>query len=153
MKRGPATSVAVGNAFINFRHLFLGTALSLALSGAHAAPDGANAKAAPTSDGPVQLETVTVTATRRAELSRNVPLTITALSPIELKDHHVSSFDDLAERVPGIHLTSPKGPALTEVFMRGQGTSSQSPGLDTPGRVFPGRSVLRDSRIAEYRLL
>lgn len=58
-----------------------------------------------------QLEEVIVTAQKRAQNLQDVPLAITAISGEELKDRHVSHFDDLARVMPNVTFSNSTGEA------------------------------------------
>ncbi len=82
------------------------------------------------------IETITVTASRRAEAAKNVPITITAIAPEEMKQEQVKNLDDALAQVPGAKLQVGKGTSLVSLNIRGQSTSEQSPGLDPPVAFF-----------------
>ncbi len=66
-----------------------------------AAPVSAASSAEPS----VKLEQVIVTAARQPQLLQDVPLSITALSEKNLEAQGISSFEDYAARIAGLHLS------------------------------------------------
>lgn len=73
------------------------------------------------------FEEIVVTARRRAENIRDVPLTITALSAEDLAERHVTSKVDLANSVPGLINTQTIGAPISSGFaIRGQGPGFSS---------------------------
>ena len=65
-----------------------------------------------------RLGEVEVTATRRAESSQSVAVTIDTLSEEELENLRVSSFEDYVSLIPGVN-ASGQGPGKNDVFIRG----------------------------------
>jgi iron complex outermembrane recepter protein len=65
------------------------------------------------------LETITVTAEKREEVLKNVPMSITALGGGELDRLQDRSFSDYAALVPGLSLVSAT-PGVTRLTLRGQ---------------------------------
>jgi iron complex outermembrane receptor protein len=65
------------------------------------------------------LETIVVTAEKREEKLKDVPMSITALGGNSLDNLQYRSFSDYAAMVPGLSLTSSQ-PGLTTLTLRGQ---------------------------------
>jgi iron complex outermembrane recepter protein len=65
------------------------------------------------------LETIIVTAEKRAEPLKDVPMSITALSAATLDDLQARDFQDYAALVPGLSLQTSQ-PGLTRLTLRGQ---------------------------------
>jgi len=84
------------------------TLLSVALSSAYAQTspaveqDAGTVAAKKTDDGRTVLDTVTVSATRRKELIRDVPLAITKISTEEQLDLGAKDLTDVLQSVPGV---------------------------------------------------
>jgi iron complex outermembrane receptor protein len=89
-----------------------------------------------TQEQPTGIETVVVTATRREELLKDVPLAISALTSEDIKQYRIRSFNDVVQRVPGLRLAPTKGDTFTQIYIRGQTQNNQSVGLDTPVAFF-----------------
>ncbi len=76
------------------------------------------ADAAPAADSDA-LATIIVTAEKRSEPLKDVPMSVTALSGDSLDALQARSFSDYAAMVPGLSLTSSQ-PGLTRLTLRGQ---------------------------------
>lgn len=72
----------------------------------------------------VGLETVTVTAQRRAENSQTVPIAISTISGLDAENRGAVTIDTLNATVPGLVTTGSSG---TSIFIRGLGNTSASP--------------------------
>lgn len=79
---------------------------------------------------------IIVTATRREERLRNVPIAVTALSGQEVKDKRITNFIDVPAVVPGATFVSSKGPSTAAIQIRGQSQTNDSPHLDIPVAIF-----------------
>jgi iron complex outermembrane recepter protein len=97
------------------RHLSLAVSAVLAQGALFAAPL-AFAQAA---DDATQLDSVTVTATRRAENVQQVPLNITALSGDTLVEEGVGSLTELGRTVPGLYVLDQGSRATNQIIVRG----------------------------------
>ncbi len=95
--------------------------LSLGLAAAAGSLSAAADEVETTQNG---LAEVTVTAQRRAESSQQVPISVAAFSPDDLKTIGASSTDDLPSMVPGLTL-QPTG-ASRPIFLRGVGNNNNS---------------------------
>ena len=96
---------------------------------ADAAPD-AGADAAASADaqdsppgGSRTLESVTVTAQKRAENLQEVPISIQVLGVEKLRELQVADFDDFARYLPSVSIES-GGPGFGQVYMRGVASGS-----------------------------
>lgn len=72
-------------------------------------------------DSGAAIETVTVTAQKRAENLQDVPIAISALSGESLSRNHINSLQDIAATVPGLVVTSDIGYGLAPITIRGLG--------------------------------
>jgi len=79
---------------------------------------------------------IVVTATRRYESLRNVPIAITAVTGDQVKEARITNFVDVPAIVPGATFVSTKGPSTASIAIRGQSQSNDSPHLDIPVAVF-----------------
>ena len=83
------------------------------------------ADSAPTQAGnSLQLEVVTVTATRRAERLQDVPVSVTALTSSVLERGNVRELGDLVNLSPGLVIGYGSQPGNFSISMRGIGTFS-----------------------------
>lgn len=76
------------------------------------------------------LESVTVTAQRRAEDQQSVPISITTLSARQLEAGGVSALEDLTVATPGLVMTRQLRGSTP--FLRGVGATSVTPGNESP---------------------
>ena len=72
----------------------------------------------------VQLEEVTVTATKRTERLQDVPVAVTALTSSVLERGNVRELGDLVNLSPGLEIQWGSQPGNFAIFMRGIGTFS-----------------------------
>jgi len=71
-----------------------------------------------------QLDTVTVTATRRAATVQDVPLNLTATTALDIEQQHLSNLSDLVKTVPGLYLVDQGGRDANLLTVRGLNTNS-----------------------------
>jgi len=91
-----------------------------------AAPaSAADEQAAPATAG-MKTELVTVSATRRREPVRDVPLRVETLSAETLERSGAASLTDYVGALPGVHVSSDGGPGRGQVEIRGVGVGSLS---------------------------
>ena len=88
-------------------------------------PTAAYAQEGP-ADGDIAESEIVVTAQRREERLRDVPISITALGSAKLEEANVKSFDDYAKLLPSVSFQS-FGPSQSQIFFRG--VSSGGDGL------------------------
>jgi iron complex outermembrane receptor protein len=105
-----------------------GAGLAVAASGAlaqEAAPPAPAAAASQPAAAPATLETVVVTAERRAENIKNVPISISTLSGEKLDVLNSGGQDIrfLAARVPSLNIESSFGRAFPRFYIRGLGNT------------------------------
>lgn len=65
------------------------------------------------------IEEVTVTAQKRSQNVRKVPISITVLSGQQIKADHIQSFADLTRAVPNLSFSSGAGPGTSTLEIRG----------------------------------
>jgi iron complex outermembrane receptor protein len=75
----------------------------------------------------LEIPTVTVTAQKRSENVKQVPLNISVLSADALKDEHIEDYTDLARAVPGLNFQNVGGSGLNKIELRGVSSDSNSP--------------------------
>ncbi len=66
-----------------------------------------------------KVEEITVTAQKRAENVRKVPLSVTVLSGRQIKADHIQNFADLTRAVPNLSFSSQAGAGLSTLELRG----------------------------------
>lgn len=109
------------------RPLALATAIVATLPGV-ALAQGSNASATITDAS--QLETITVTATRRAESLQNVPIAVSVLKGDELAKTNRNSVATIAAVIPTLNFRTNASNKDASLFVRGVGTISTSPGVE-----------------------
>ena len=100
---------------------------------AAAATGGAWAQQAPDDrkDGDkTQLESITVTATRRAEPLQEVPVAVTVVSGEYLEKINLNNISTLTSQTPALNFRQNASNKDTSLFIRGVGTISTSPGVE-----------------------
>ncbi len=117
-----------GRTFITQSALFLaGTLVMTSAFAQDAAPDASAPPPPPPATSQDQLETVTVTAEKRSENIREVPISISAISGEQLQEQHVQNIDDLSRQVPGLSFSNVGGAGLDKIELRGISSDSPSP--------------------------
>src|ERR1700722_7626827 len=86
--------------------------------------DAAAAKVAAATANPDVIETVTVTALKRATTLETTPVAITALSSDALAKQHVETVQDLVHLVPSFQATSEGDHGVVTLTLRGIGNDS-----------------------------
>ena len=77
-----------------------------------------------------QLEEVVVTATKRAQSTQDISVTVSALTGDTLEDFGVSNFEDYLIQLPGV-TAGGSGPGQNTIYIRG--VASTTPNLTTAG--------------------
>jgi len=98
--------------------------LACAQAAAQAGPSGQPQSEAADTDN--KTEVVTVTATRRREPIRDVPLRVETISTEALERSGAASLTDYVGSLPGVHVESDGGPGRGQVNIRGVGVGGLS---------------------------
>jgi iron complex outermembrane receptor protein len=101
---------------------------------ASASPPAAAASAAAGADAAPQE--VIVTATRRAQRLRDVPIAISAVSGIEVEARRLSNFVDVVDITPGPTFVPVKGSATSSVQIRGRSSTNDATTLQNPVGIY-----------------
>src|SRR5271156_3086513 len=101
------------------KHLRRSAAVLLAGGSSLLAIAQAGAQPPPTQPAAPHVEEVTVTAQKRSENVRKVPLSITVLSGAKIKSDHITNFADLTRAVPNLSFSSQAGAGLSTLELRG----------------------------------
>ncbi|MFT4076744.1 MAG: TonB-dependent receptor [Asticcacaulis sp.] len=109
--------------------VFRKTPASLALSGVVAAilmgaSFGAQAQTTDAAAAPADPTIVVVTAQKRKENIREVPLSISVLSADKLEKQHVQDYADLARTVPGLSFVNTGNSGNSRITLRGVGSAA-----------------------------
>jgi iron complex outermembrane recepter protein len=101
------------------RFALLGSALWM-LSCVGALADDTSAAAA-SAAGAAQggVETVTVTAQKRTENVKDIPMSVSVVGGKQIEKQHILDYTDLARTVPGLSFSDNGGPGLDRIIMRG----------------------------------
>jgi iron complex outermembrane receptor protein len=104
---------------------------SLVLAAAWATPGvAATDTTTPGTDDSTQLQTLTVTAEKRAENIQDVPLAVTAVSGDELRDQHIEQLQELRFTDTSVQYRVSTGSNTSAFAVRGVGTASFSSGIE-----------------------
>ncbi|WP_395335506.1 TonB-dependent receptor [Novosphingobium sp. BL-8H] len=107
------------------------TARALLLASAVLFPAAAFADEAPAADTAPATGEIVVTARYRDESLQQVPIAITAVSGQSLNDRAIHTLQDLSNTVPSIDFRNGASNKDRTVFIRGVGTISTSPGVES----------------------
>lgn len=77
-----------------------------------------------------QLQSVTVTATRRTESLQTVPLAVSVVTGADLENANRNTLGALSTQVPSLNFRTGASNKDTSLFVRGVGTISTSPGVE-----------------------
>lgn len=97
-----------------------------------------------------KLETIVVTATKRAESLQSVPVAVTVLNGDDLEKANLNNMTSIVQQLPSVNYRANASNKDTALFIRGVGTISTSPGVEptvatvVDGVVFarPGMATL-----------
>src|SRR5262249_29549229 len=99
-------------------------ALAVAISGGAARAQSAAADTPAASNG---LEEVVVTAQKRSENLKDIPISISAISGYDLQAKQIANYDDIARSVPGVSFNSVgASEGLDNITIRGISSTSGS---------------------------
>jgi outer membrane receptor protein involved in Fe transport len=126
----------------------------LILVGQTAEAAGADAAPAPGAEGAVTVNEIVITAQKRSEDIKSVPISVSVLSGSDLKDRRIASYDDLSRAVPGVAFNAVAGEeGRDNIVIRGvssvSGASTVGLYLDDVSITIP--NLYRDGAI-ELRL-
>jgi len=109
----------------------IASVLMLCLAPAHAD----SAATASTTGDDSELQEVVVTANKRAEDTREVPVSIGVIDGKELVDLHIEDYEDISRVVPGVsfaaHNNGPNGPGQDNITIRGISSTVGNPTVST----------------------
>lgn len=109
--------------------LFGGTAVALVLTAATASPALAQ-------DGAVEVETIIVTANKRAEDIQDVGMSVSAVNGDYLEKTGVTTAAEFSRMIPSVSITQSNNNRNSTVFVRGIGTSGTNPGIEASVGIF-----------------
>ena len=82
-------------------------------------------------DPATQIDDIIVTATKREERLIDVPVAVTAIGAQQLQNSGVSDIRELTGLAPSVQFQTPGGGADSSIRIRGIGTTSTNPGLES----------------------
>lgn len=91
---------------------------------------------AETADGGPQVEEVVVTATKRPEVSRDVPIALSAFGPKELAMRQPRDIVELATALPNVSLTTSGPTLLVDPVIRGISSNARNAGVESGLAVY-----------------
>ena len=97
---------------------------------------GGMAHAAESAKAGNEVETVIVTAQKRAENVQDVPMSVSAFSGAQLEKENIASVAELARLVPGLEVNTSNNNRNSQIVVRNVGTSGTNPGTDQDVGVF-----------------
>ncbi|MDB6087341.1 MAG: hypothetical protein JWN85_125 [Gammaproteobacteria bacterium] len=68
--------------------------------------------------GPIRLEEIVVTATKRPETLQDVPVAVTAITSADIQSHGFTNYADYVNTVPNMWMQD-LGPGQTQIYIRG----------------------------------
>ncbi len=99
------------------------------------------------------IEEVVVTATRREQSFRDVPLAVSALDSQRLLDTGVTEFQDIQSQVPSFEIESNTNPFVTSLRIRGMGNLANIPNFEPAVGLFVDGAYRSRSGVAMGDLL
>lgn len=92
-----------------------------------------------------QIEEITVTATKREKSTQDVPVAVTALSEMTLRDNNVSNFSDYMQQLPNV-TAGGRGPGQATIFIRGMATDTFPVQLSGSNAPTPNTALYLDEQ-------
>ena len=96
-----------------------------------------------------QIEEVVVTATKRAESTQDIPVSVSALQGDDLSQLRVSTFDDYVRYLPNV-VTMGTGPGQSELYIRGAATEQSKNTISTIQGSSPAVALYVDEQPVSF---
>ena len=96
-------------------------------------------------DTKIQIETIEVTATKRAESIQEIPVSVTALNGESLENLGVDNFQDYVEFLPNVVFQG-TGPGQNEIYIRGAATTQTSIAVSSVQALQPSVAFYLDEQ-------
>ena len=90
-----------------------------------------------------QIEEIIVTATKRAESTQDIPVSVSALQGEDLQELRISTFDDYVRYLPNV-VTMGTGPGQSEIYIRGAATEQSKITVSTIQGAAPAVALYVD---------
>ncbi len=110
-----------------------------------AALAGLSVHAQEESSGQAKIETIEVTATKRAESIQDVPVAVTALNGEALENMGIDNFQDYVEFLPNVTFQG-TGPGQNEIYIRGAATTQSNIMLSSVQALQPSVAFYLDDQ-------
>ena len=98
---------------------------------------------AASSPASAQIEEIIVTATKRAESTQDIPVSVSALQGEDLQELRISTFDDYVRYLPNV-VTMGTGPGQSELYIRGAATEQSKITVSTIQGAAPAVALYVD---------
>ncbi len=121
-----ATCVALGAAFIGAGSLNISSGVAMAQT--PAATPAAGVQAADASGD--AIPEIVVTARRRQEKLQEVPVAVSVISGAQAYEHNLNDLQDITSEVPTVDFRTGSSNKDRDIFIRGIGTITTSPGVE-----------------------
>ena len=105
--------------------------------------------AAATTAPAAELETLIVTATKRAESVQDVSIALQAVSGDTLRELGVETFDEYVEYLPNV-VSAGNGPGKKEIYIRGSATEQTSVTISSAQGSSPGVALYLDEQPVSF---
>ena len=92
-----------------------------------------------------QIEEITVTATKRAESTQDIPVSVSALQGNDLSELRISTFDDYVKYLPNV-VSMGTGPGQHELYIRGAATEQSKNTISTIQGSSPAVALYLDEQ-------
>lgn len=96
-------------------------------------------------EGKAQIETIEVTATKRAESIQEIPVSVTALNGEALENLGVDNFQDYVEFLPNVVFQG-TGPGQNEIYIRGAATTQTNIAVSSVQALQPSVAFYLDEQ-------
>ena len=87
-------------------------------------------QAQPAQPAPTQLETITITATKRLQPLQSTPIAVSVLSGGTLEEGNLNNLSVITQQTPTVNFRTNASNKDSSLFIRGVGTISTSPGVE-----------------------
>ncbi|ADN75340.1 TonB-dependent receptor [Ferrimonas balearica DSM 9799] len=92
-----------------------------------------------------EVETITITATKRRQNIQATPVAVQAMSESDLRDQNIGNFDDFVRYMPNVSLGG-RGPGQSDVFIRGMAIQPISVMLSGAQGTMPNVALYLDEQ-------
>ena len=147
--RSPGKAAPADRQPKHWRRTRLSAAISATVVGAAAAAAAEEAAESGPSVDASRLETLVVTATKRAESAQDVSVALQAVSGDTLRDIGAETFDEYVEFLPNV-VSAGNGPGKKEIYIRGSATEQTSVTISSAQGSSPGVALYVDEQPVSF---